>query len=220
VSPSGQRPNWAQLFRIACAIIRQVNSGQSIIDRWTLGGGTAMMLQIDHRESHDVDIFLSDPQWLPFLDPQKHDFRFDVWPTDYESDGSSFQKFAFKDIGEIDFIVGHAMTSSPTIQANIESETILLETIPEIIAKKIYHRGPSIKPRDIFDIAAAGEQHADSVIDALQRYRGEVRMTLKTLNKLNPDFVNAAIAQLSIRDKYQSVAKTALERAKAVLLAV
>jgi hypothetical protein len=49
--------DWARLFRIACALIRQVNSEQIIIDSWPLGGGTAMMLQIDHRESHDIDIF-------------------------------------------------------------------------------------------------------------------------------------------------------------------
>lgn len=195
---SAQLPNWARLFKIARALIRQVNSGQTIIDRWTLGGGTSMMLQIDHRESHE----------------------FDIWPTDYEGDGSSFQKLAFKDIGEIDFIVGQAMTSLPTIETTIEGEMALLEAIPEIIVKKIYHRGSSIKPRDIFDIAAASDQHAASIIDALQSYRDEVRTTLKTLDKLNPEFVNAAIAQLSINDEYQSLAKTALERAKAVLLAV
>jgi hypothetical protein len=179
-----------------------------------------MMLQIDHRESHDVDIFLSDPQWLSFLDPQKHDFRFGIWPTDYDGDGSSFQKFAFKDIGEIDFIIGRAMTASPAIQATVDGEATLLETIPEIITKKIYYRGRSIKPRDIFDIAAAGEQHVASVIDALRSYRDEVKTTLKTLEMLNPDFVNAAIAQLSIKSKYRSVARTALERTKAILRAV
>lgn len=177
-------------------------------------------LQIDHRESHDVDIFLSDPQWLPFLDPQKHDFQFEIWPTDYNGDGSSFQKFAFRDIGEIDFIVGHAMTSPPTTAVTIEGETTLLETIPEIITKKIYHRGSRIRPRDIFDIAAAGEQHADSVIDALQSYRNEVNITLTTIDRLNPDFVNNAIAQMSIKDKYHSAAKTALERTKEILRAV
>jgi hypothetical protein len=205
---------------MACALIRQVNSEQSIIDHWTFGGGTAMMLQIDHRESQDVDIFLSDPQLLPFLDPQKHDFQFEIWPTDYEGDGSSFQKLAFKDIGEIDFIVGHAMTASPTTQAIIEGETTLLETIPEIIAKKIYYRGSSIKPRDIFDIAAAGEQHADSVIDALRSYRTEVQTTLGVIDKLNPDFVNSAIAQLAIKDKFRSVAKTALKQTNELLRAV
>ena len=49
-------------------MIRQVNAEQKIIDHWTFGGGTALMLQIDHRESDDVDIFLPDPQLLPFLD--------------------------------------------------------------------------------------------------------------------------------------------------------
>jgi hypothetical protein len=91
---------------MACALIRQVNSEQSIIDHWTFGGGTAMMLQINHRESRDVDIFLSDPQLLPFLDPQKHDFEFEIRPTASEGDGARFLKLAFDKIGQIDFIVG------------------------------------------------------------------------------------------------------------------
>lgn len=194
MSPPGQPADWARLLKIARALIRQVNSDQSIIDQWTLGGGTAMMLQIDHRESNDVDIFLSDPQFLSFLDPQKRDFQFEISPIGFDGDGVSFQKLAFKDVGEIDFIVGHAMTSLPAMQAIIEGEATQLETIPEIIAKKIYYRGSSIKPRDIFDIAAAAEQHAESVIDALCAYRGEVQTTLEVIDKLNPDFVNGAIA--------------------------
>ena len=72
------QPDWARLFHVACSLIRQVNSETLIIDHWTFGGGTAMMLQIDHRESHDVDFFLQDPQLLSFLDPQKHDFKFEI----------------------------------------------------------------------------------------------------------------------------------------------
>ncbi len=56
-----------------------------------------MMLQIDHRESHDVDIFLPDPQFLSYLDPKLHDFKFEILPADYDGDGSSFLKIAFKD---------------------------------------------------------------------------------------------------------------------------
>ncbi len=175
-----------------------------------------MMLRIGHRESHDVDIFLSDPQLLSFLDPQKRDFQFEIRPADYQGDGASFQKIAFKDVGEIDFIVGHA---SPTTQAAVEGEATLLETIPEIIAKKIYYRGSSIKPRDILDIAAAGEQHADSVIEALRSYRNEVEVTLKTIDRLNPDFVNSAMAQLAIEDKFRAIAKTALHQTKELLRA-
>jgi hypothetical protein len=220
VSSPDNSPNWARLFRIACALIRQVNSEQSVIDHWTFGGGTAMMLRIGHRESHDVDIFLPDPQLLSFLDPQKRDFQFEIRPADYQGDGTSFQKIAFKGVGEIDFIVGHAMTASPTTRSVVEGEAILLETIPEIIAKKIYYRGSSIKPRDIFDIAAAGEQHAASVIEALRSYRNEVEVTLKTIDKLNPDFVNSAIAQLAIKDKFRATAKTALQQTEELLRAV
>jgi nucleotidyltransferase AbiEii toxin of type IV toxin-antitoxin system len=62
--------DWTRLFRMARATIEQVNSEQQIIDHWTFGGGTAMMLQINHRESNDVDIFLRDAQLLSFLDPR------------------------------------------------------------------------------------------------------------------------------------------------------
>lgn len=82
--------DWTRLFRIARAMIEQVNSEQQIIDHWTFGGGTAMMLQINHRESDDVDIFLQDAQLLSFLDPQKRDFDFEIGPSDYKGAGSTF----------------------------------------------------------------------------------------------------------------------------------
>jgi Nucleotidyl transferase AbiEii toxin, Type IV TA system len=220
VSGAGHQPHWARLLNTARALIQQVNSEQSVIDHWTLGGGTAMMLQIGHRESHDVDIFLSDPQLLSFLDPRKRDFRTDISPTGYDGDGSRFLKLAFGSIGEIDFIVGRALTSSPTLQSNIEGEATLLETVPEIIAKKIHYRGSSIKPRDIFDIAAAAQLHATPVIHALRSYHSEVQATVGAIERLNPAFVNSAIAQLPIRDKFHSVAQSALQQAKELLRAV
>jgi len=213
------RPDWARLFRIACAMIERVNAEQRIIDHWSLGGGTALMLQIDHRESHDVDFFLHDAQLLAFLDPQKSDFDFDLRPIDYTGDGARFLKLGF-DIGEIDFIVAAALTSTPTGRTSVEGKRILLDTIPEIIAKKIYYRGATIAPRDIFDIAAASEGHADSIISELRNYRDEVAKALAAIKKQNPDFVSKAISQLQIRDRYDAVAKRALETAQALLSAV
>lgn len=172
-----EKSEWARLFRIACALIRQVNSEQVIVDPWTFGGGTAMMLQINHRESRDVDFFLDDPQLLGFLDPRTHSFEFEIQPTDYQGDGTGSLKLVFGEIGEIDFIVAGAKTSSPTIQHTVEGESVLLETIPEIITKKICHRGASIVPRDIFDIAAGADQHEDSIIQELRNYRNEVTRT-------------------------------------------
>ncbi|WP_292277756.1 hypothetical protein [Mesorhizobium sp.] len=34
-------------------------------------------------------------------------------PSEYQDDGSRFQKFAFEKVGEIDFIVAGALTPTP-----------------------------------------------------------------------------------------------------------
>jgi len=175
------------------------------------------MLQIGHRESRDVDIFLTDPQLLPFLNPQTNEFRFEIQPDAYECDGARSLKFVFRGIGEIDFIVAGAMTPSPTTQASVEGESVLLETIPEIITKKVYYRASNIAPRDIFDIAAAGEQHEDSLIEVLKGYRDHVKQTLAAISELNPVFVDRAIAALSIKDQYKDIAAKAIERSKGIL---
>lgn len=211
--------NWARLFRIACSLIQQVNANDRIIDHWTFGGGTAMMLQIDHRESHDIDLFLNDVQLLPFLDPKNHDFAFEIAPADFGGDGTSFLKFAFDGIGEIDFIVRQALTESSTTEHSIEGEHTLLETIPEIIAKKIVHRGASIQARDIFDVAAGAHQHADAIIASLRAYPDAVQTTLEKLDKLNPEFVNRSIQALMIRDAFREISGSAIARTKEVLIA-
>ncbi len=213
------KSDWARLFKIACDLIRQVNADAPIIDYWTLGGGTAMMLQIDHRESHDVDLFLNDAQLLSFLSLDTHDFAFEVAPAEHSGDGTGFLKLAFDGIGEIDFIVRQALTESPTIEREIEGERTLLETVPEIITKKIVHRGASIRPRDIFDVAAGAEQYADAIIGSLRAYPEAVQTTLKKMDQLNPDFVNRAIQALMIRDSFRSVSNSAIERTKEILAA-
>ncbi len=60
---------------------------------WSFGGGTAMMLQIGHRESHDVDIFIDDHQILGFFNPDTNDLKFEIPPTENITDGNGFQKF-------------------------------------------------------------------------------------------------------------------------------
>jgi Nucleotidyl transferase AbiEii toxin, Type IV TA system len=219
VNAATHQSDWARLFRIACGLIRQVNSDALIIDHWTFGGGTAMMLQIDHRESHDVDFFLNDVQLLPFLNPQTHDFKFEIIPTGYEGDGTSFLKIAFDGIGEIDFIVRQALTKSPTTEREIEGEKTLLETVPEIITKKIVHRGANIAARDIFDVAAGAQQYADAIISSLQTYPKAVKATLEKLDKLNPDFVNRTIQALMIRDSFRKLSNSAIARTKEILTA-
>jgi hypothetical protein len=102
----------------------------------------------------------------------------------------------------------------------IEGQAVEIETLPEIITKKICYRGGSIKPRDIFDIAAAAETQRVEIIEALQRYRADVETSIKQIERLNPQFVRQAIADLAIKEGYKNVAETAIERATELLKAV
>lgn len=165
------------LFKIAHSLIEQTG----VITDWSFVGGTAMMLQLDHRESHDVDIFLPDTQLLAFMKPERHDFTFEIMPSAYDGDGSRFLKISFGGIGEIDFIAAPTLTDTPTKTHNIEGVDTLLETIPEIITKKIYFRGASISARDIFDIAAASQSHMDELRTCLADYPDQVAATLQRL---------------------------------------
>jgi hypothetical protein len=54
---------WAELFDQGMAIVDQANANGIAMNDWTFGGGTALMLQIGHRDSHDIDLFVSDAQY-------------------------------------------------------------------------------------------------------------------------------------------------------------
>ena len=84
------RPSeWLRLFKIALDLMQQlrVNAGGYPFD-WSFGGGTAMMIQIGHRESHNVDIFLDDPQLPGYIDPAKSALRFETILDGCQGDGA------------------------------------------------------------------------------------------------------------------------------------
>lgn len=215
-APAKRQSDWQRLFRIASSLIDQVNKDRPIIKDWTFGGGTAMMLQISHRESHDVDIFLPDPQLLPFLNPEVNALKFEVMPAAYMGDGSRSLKFTFRE-GEIDFIAVPTLTETPTVKSQVEGVATLLETVPEIITKKVFFRGAYIQPRDIFDIAAAGTVCADEIIEALKSYPEKIEATLAAMEKLNPEFVAKVISALTVHKEYEEISRSSLESAKALL---
>lgn len=69
---------WADLFAQTLIIIDQANSKFTLLDRRSFGGGTALMLKIEHRESFDVDIFVDDLQILPYLYPQTQGYELKI----------------------------------------------------------------------------------------------------------------------------------------------
>ncbi|MGV8856332.1 MAG: hypothetical protein ACOH2L_17025 [Devosia sp.] len=216
---ANRRPSeWRQLFAIAIGLLDQLRDLTGAHDfTWSLGGGTAMMIQIGHLESHDIDIFLDDAQLLGFLDPSKGGLSLPANLADYGGDGARFQKFAFGDLGEIDFILASALTDEPFRIRGVEDRPVKLEAIAEIIAKKIYHRGSQVQARDIFDLAAATRTHRTEVLHALRKYPDHVAATQARLQRLNPEFVASTIGQLMVMPDYLDMAPHSLKIANDVL---
>ncbi|MEL7452240.1 MAG: nucleotidyl transferase AbiEii/AbiGii toxin family protein [Pseudomonadota bacterium] len=209
---------WRDLLQEAFGILDHVNREFEIIESWSFGGGTAMMIQIDHRESHDIDLFLDDPQLLPYVEATVSERQFKLGEATYNGDGTGHLKIAFEGIGEIDFIVTGHVTEAPTSIQIIEGRAVALETVPEIIAKKVRYRGSRIQPRDIFDIAAAAATNdAEDVIAALALIPDYVRETISRIDVLSRDYVSSSIAQLALREQNQHLVESAYDDALGLL---
>ncbi|MFG5382668.1 nucleotidyl transferase AbiEii/AbiGii toxin family protein [Yoonia sp. R2-816] len=218
MSQNARPSQWEDLLKQAYKIIDHVNREQDLLTSWTFGGGTAMMLQINHRESHDVDLFLDDPQLLSYITASVADLDFEIGRPTYGGDGASHLKVAFEDIGEIDFIVAGHIVDHNAESTNLLGRTIDLETIPEIIGKKIRFRGSSIEPRDIFDIAAASKAGYDEQIAAALEEIADYRnIAADRLNQLKPEYVNSVIAQLMLKPEFEATAKDAITIATRLL---
>jgi len=209
---------WQELLEAAFDIIDHVNKDHDLLTEWTFGGGTAMMIQIDHRESHDVDLFLDDPQLLPYVEAAVAEMQFALGEATYNGDGTGHLKVSFDGIGEIDFIVTGHVSEEPTSLQEIQGRSVHLETVPEIIGKKIRYRGSRIQPRDIFDIAAAVKAGQEAeIIAVLSEIPEYVAATIQRIEGLSTEFVSTNISQLVLRDETRDLVETAFESTLALL---
>lgn len=141
-----QPSRWPELFDVAMAIVDQANDQGIGMSNWSFGGGTALMLQIQHRESHDIDLFIDDAQYLPYLNPETQGYNLALAPSDYETDGTRALKIVFNGVGEIDFICCDPVTQEPYVISEIRGRRVKLETPAEILAKKVVFRGSHLQP--------------------------------------------------------------------------
>jgi hypothetical protein len=144
---------WVALFQSALVLTDHL---ATMIRRplWSFGGGTVLMLRLNHRHSRDIDLFVPDPQYLGHVTPRLSDAAEGV-STDYV-EAAEFVKLLLP-TGEIDVVVGEPLTDDPWEEAIYRGRKILLETNAEIIAKKMYHRGHQAKARDLFDLCAVAD---------------------------------------------------------------
>lgn len=187
---------WEILFQRALELIDSVAQAARPLDRWTFGGGTALMRRYRHRLSKDIDIFILDPQYLPYLSPRVSPTAEALTTKYWEQAG--FVKLIFPE-GEIDFVVSGPLTSRPALSETVLGRAVQVETPIEIIAKKVQHRGHEFTARDLFDLAlvATRERKAlssirqilsagrDAILNRLETHDAPLRTTFAALETLD-----------------------------------
>lgn len=133
-----------------------------------LGGGTVLMLRLDHRISRDIDLFFDDAQALGFLSPRLNDVAASM-AGDYQEQANSIKLML--DDGDIDFIVAGNVTRAAPKPFEFEGRRLWLEATAEILAKKLLYRAGGFKPRDLFDLGVALALDHSAAYEALSATR-------------------------------------------------
>lgn len=150
--------SWRELEQLALQMVADAQQHAASIFEPKLGGGTRLMLALNHRISHDIDLFIRDPQWIGYLTPRLND-RFEIGLKTYSENAVSLKlEYA---VGEIDFIVGMSLLGLPDEKS--DETTLTLEPVAEVLAKKLFYRGWALTPRDLFDWWAIETQLPEAV---------------------------------------------------------
>lgn len=154
--------SWATLLKSAYGLLDAIASDGIQVPRWSIGGGTVLMFYYAHRISKDIDIFISDPQFLGYINPRIGGCAEDL--TSEYIDGADYIKL-FLDEGEIDFVATVALTKNPFKEHEVLGRKIFLETPVEIVAKKLWYRGNRATPRDLLDLAVVIEHQYGQILE-------------------------------------------------------
>ena len=82
-------------------------------ENWSLGGGTTLMLQIDHRYSYDIDISFADVQLIYFIVATVSDVNENSENPKYTSLSPSHVAIKYSEFGKIDCIYSGILTDNP-----------------------------------------------------------------------------------------------------------
>ncbi|MFN4351540.1 MAG: nucleotidyl transferase AbiEii/AbiGii toxin family protein [Hylemonella sp.] len=153
---------WRELWPQALGLMTHLE-GMVHQPLWTFGGGTVLMLRHGHRLSKDIDLFVPDPQYLGYVNPRHSDVA-EAVSADYEENAEFIKLYLPQ--GEIDIVVGTALTAQPYEVVKHAGREIKVECSAEIIAKKMWFRGDQAKARDLFDLCAVAVLEPAAITEA------------------------------------------------------
>ncbi len=138
---------WKPLLRRANAFITEVESTcrQGRMNP-ILGGGVRLAIELEHRVPNNLDLFLDDPTWLRELSSQPSRWGERLQGLTEESNRVTIR---FPE-GEVRFVVAPRLLElpPPTFDAALGFH---LEHMQEVLAKKLFYRGATLRTVDVFD---------------------------------------------------------------------
>ncbi|BCI99850.1 nucleotidyl transferase AbiEii/AbiGii toxin family protein [Helicobacter pylori] len=180
------------------------------------GGGTALsMYYFQHRLSFDIDLFVNDAQYLGFFSPK-------LWIDDCAHFDSARYIDQHNHIGvtnrdniKIDILIDYASNEGYIDDSKkIFAFDIYIESLENIIAKKITFRKTDNKTRDIFDIAVALHNDSnlfDKLLNAQKISKQDLLTLQNSLQELNKEKYNSQIKIVKPTQEYSHIALNAYE---------
>ena len=87
----------------------------------------------------------------------------------------------------------------------------------EIALKKLHYRATMLKPRDVFDISVIDAIDGDELIANLHEVAEKKDDLLRRLDEIKEDFIQAELAELDIRPRWERHKKTCLESVRGIV---
>lgn len=136
------------------------------------GGGTALaMYYFQHRLSFDIDLFVTDIQILNYLSPKHWIDETDKFNSSKYIDLSNHIRVLEKKNNiKVDVLVSQSASSDYLLDdsKDIFCSDVYVESIEDILAKKIVYRRNDNLTRDIIDIAIAIKVQDSILLDMLE----------------------------------------------------
>ena len=170
------------LLEKAIKILEYANIDNS---QWSMGGGTILMLNYHHRLSKDVDIFVSNTQYYNGLSPKLNDVAEDA---DFYQEGERFISLSYPE-GKIDFVKAFQVSDYLPTLKHVFNQNIFVDDDIEIVTKKVFFRGASLHPRDLYDLATVylGPRRSE-LVNALINIPEQLQEFHDALQRVGPGF--------------------------------
>ncbi|CEJ15574.1 hypothetical protein BN1110_05919 [bacterium YEK0313] len=209
--------NWTWLLRETFEGLRKLDERGSPVPAWVLGGGTSLMVAFRHRLSKDIDAFIDDPQYPPYLDPGMG--AEGIWGCEELDRQSNALKLVY-DHGEIDFIVAPAITDLAPSPCEIDGHTVALAHPVEVCVSKMFHRARTLKIRDIFDIAVVDQSMSQLLSENLVHLSGKKSDLEARLGEITPSYYAKELDEIEVMPGWEHIPTVALGRMGAIVGAI